>query len=128
RAVLLGSTLALCALGLVLMPMGPSVAVFALASVVLGIGSGVSQPMTMVVLSDHVDPSRRGAALGARLSVNFLALGLATMTLGAVVPIIGYPIAFIAGALLPVSAAAMVGSAGSRLEPPREAGPPRATF
>lgn len=122
RAVLLGVTLALCALGLALMPMGPSLAVFALASVVLGVGSGVSQPMTMVVLSDHVDAVRRGAALGARLSVNFLALGLATVTIGAAVPIVGYSVAFVAGALLPLSAAAMVVRGGAQLEaPPRTA-------
>lgn len=123
RAVLLGFTLALCALGLVLMPLGPSLAVFAAASVVLGVGSGVSQPMTMVVLSDHVDPVRRGAALGARLSVNFLALGVATVTLGAAVPVVGYPVAFVAGALLPGAAAAMVARAGAQLEAPPRAGP-----
>lgn len=116
RSIMLGVTLMLCAVALALLPLGNSVLMFAAASILLGLGSGVSQPLTMVVLSDHVKPARRGAALGARLSVNFLALGLSTLLIGALIASLGYATSFVAGALLPGLAAAWLLRGGGRLD------------
>ena len=122
RSVMLGVTLLLCGLGLALIPLGNVVALFAAASVLLGLGSGISQPLTMVVLSDHVHQARRGTALGARLSVNFFALGLSTLLLGALIPVLGYATSFIACAILPATVGAWVWRGGTRLEAPHGVG------
>lgn len=114
RTVMLGVTLMLCAVALALVPLGNSILMFAAASVLLGLGSGVSQPLTMVVLSDHVKPARRGAALGARLSVNFLALGLSTFLVGAFIASLGYSASFVLCATLPAGVAIWMLLADSR--------------
>jgi MFS family permease len=122
RSLTLGASLLLCGLALALVPLGNSILVFGAASVLLGLGSGVSQPLTMVVLSDHVHEARRGAALGARLSVNFLALGLSTLLIGALVPSLGYATAFVICAVIPALVAAWVYQGGGRLEAPQATG------
>lgn len=119
RSVMLGLTLLLCGVGLALIPMGSTVGLFAIASVLLGIGSGIAQPMTMVVLSDHVLSERRGAALGARLSINFLALGLSTILLGAAIPVLGYAASFLVCAAIPASVAMWIWLGRARLEAPQ---------
>lgn len=119
RSVMLGLTLLLCGVGLALIPMGSTVGLFATASVLLGIGSGIAQPMTMVVLSDHVLSERRGTALGARLSINFLALGLSTVVLGAVIPVLGYAASFLLCGAVPAFVAIWVGLGKTRLEAPQ---------
>jgi MFS family permease len=43
------------------------------AMLVLGAGSGISQPLSMVMVLDEVEPRRRGLALGFRISANRLA-------------------------------------------------------
>lgn len=122
RSTTLGLTLAFCALGLAFIPLGSTVTLFAIASILVGVGSGVSQPMTMVVLADHVPAERRGAALGARLSMNFLALGMSTVLLGAIIPLFGYGPSFVVCALVPAAVAVWVWRGGARLETPRTAG------
>lgn len=119
RSVMLGLTLLLCGVGLALIPMGSAVGLFATASVLLGIGSGIAQPMTMVVLSDHVLSERRGAALGARLSINFLALGLSTILLGAAIPVLGYAASFLLCGAIPAFVAVWVGLGKTGLEAPQ---------
>src|SRR5690606_41618945 len=44
-----------------------------IAMLVLGAGSGISQPLSMVMVLDEVEPRRRGLALGFRISANRLA-------------------------------------------------------
>lgn len=108
-AMLLGLGLSVAALSL-----PPVVAVLAIASVGLGIASGVTQPLTMVVLSDGVVPTLRGVGLGMRLTVNYLAMGASGVLVGALIGLIGYRPGFAACGLLIASASAIVARMDSR--------------
>ncbi len=117
RSIALSCMLLLGGLSLFLMPTGGSLAV--LASVLLGIGSGVAQPLTMVVLSDHIDEGQRGAALGARLSANFLALGASTLLLSLLIPTLGFSLSFLICAVLICVVVLLILLRGRSLEAPR---------
>lgn len=78
----------------------------ALAMVVLGMGLGIPQPLTMAWSVAVTDRSNHGAVLGLRLSANRLALILVPMLLGAVtVPWGAMSVFYINSGLLVVSAA-----------------------
>lgn len=65
KAVLISSIVSGC-LGFVLLPfVGGSLSFISMFF--LGIGLGIAQPITLVMLMDQVDPSSRGAALGLRM-------------------------------------------------------------
>lgn len=67
--------LTLVALGLGLAGLGLTISyvAFALISVVMGIASGLSQPVSMVMVADRVAPRDRGTVLGIRLMGNRMA-------------------------------------------------------
>lgn len=87
-------------------------AAFAALAVVAGFGTGVGLPLSIVTVASHVDPKRRGSALGLRLALNRAAQLVMPVLVGALLAAAGYAAAFaVAGgalALLAVLAAVRV--------------------
>ncbi len=67
---------------------------FAGLAVVVGFGTGVGLPLSIVTVASHVDPRRRGAALGLRLSLNRAAQLAMPVAVGALVTAAGFGVAF----------------------------------
>lgn len=74
-----------------------SVVMLAVASCLVGIGSGFIQPMSIVTLSDHIHPSRWGYAMGLRLMINRFLQIVAPLLLGVVAHAHGLSMVFILG-------------------------------
>jgi MFS family permease len=84
----------------------------AVAVALTGMGSGVSQPLSLVAVADHTAAARRGFAIGLRLTGNRLAQVASPILLGILVEIAGFGIAFgVAGVLLLATALAILGRA-----------------
>ncbi len=76
-------------------------AAFAGLAVVVGFGTGVGLPLSIVTVASHVDPRQRGAALGLRLSLNRAAQLAMPVAVGALVTAAGFGVAFgVAGGVL----------------------------
>ncbi len=74
---------------------------FAALAVVAGFGTGVGLPLSIVTVASHVDPKRRGAALGLRLSLNRAAQLAMPVAMGALLSVAGFTVAFaVAGGVL----------------------------
>ena len=73
--------------------------------VVFGVGFGLSQPVSMVMVADRVAPGERGAALGVRLSGNRFAQLTAPVALAVVAERAGLPWFFALHGLLVLAAA-----------------------
>lgn len=79
---------------------------FAALAVVAGFGTGIGLPLSIVTVASHVDPRRRGAALGLRLSLNRAAQLAMPVAMGALLTVAGFTVAFaVAGAVLAALAA-----------------------
>jgi MFS family permease len=79
---------------------------FAALAVVAGFGTGVGLPLSIVTVASHVDPKRRGAALGLRLSLNRAAQLAMPVAMGALLTVAGFTVAFaVAGGVLAALAA-----------------------
>ncbi len=70
----------------------------AIAAMIVGIGSGITQPLSVVTITDYVPRNRLGFALGLRLTGNRLAQALSPLLIGFVAEYAGIPWAFIAAA------------------------------
>lgn len=80
---------------------------FVLLGTVVGFGTGVGLPLSIVTVASHVDPRHRGAALGLRLSLNRAAQLVMPVAVGAVIGAAGFGVGFgLAGALLAALAVA----------------------
>jgi MFS family permease len=78
---------------------------FTALAVVAGFGTGVGLPLSIVTVASHVDPRRRGAALGLRLSLNRAAQLTMPVAMGALLATSGFAVAFgLTGAALAVLA------------------------
>jgi MFS family permease len=76
-----------------------------LLTMLAGFGTGVGMPLSIVTVASHVDPRRRGLALGLRLSANRSAQLLAPVAIGALVGAAGFAVGFAAaGGLLALAA------------------------
>ena len=84
-------------LGLMFTGVVNSVVVLALLTVLVGIGSGISQPLSMVILAEHVAKERRPSALGMRLMANRGVQFLAPFLLGALAEYTNFAVAFLIG-------------------------------
>jgi MFS family permease len=74
-------------------------------TVLAGFGTGVGMPLSIVTVASHVDPRRRGLALGLRLSANRAAQLAAPVLVGALVGVAGLGAGFaLAGGLLALAA------------------------
>jgi MFS family permease len=67
---------------------------FTALAVVAGFGTGVGLPLSIVTVASHVDPRRRGAALGLRLSLNRAAQLTMPVAMGALLATSGFAVAF----------------------------------
>lgn len=70
----------------------------AIAAMMVGVGSGITQPLSIVTITDYVPRNRLGFALGLRLTGNRLAQALSPLLIGLVAEFAGIPWAFIAAA------------------------------
>lgn len=98
RSLVLVSVLA-AAGGLCLLPFGGTIGAV-VAMIGLGLGLGIPQPLTMVWVTRLTDPSRHGAVLGLRMSVNRLAQITLPLAVGAVAAPLGASAVFVANAAL----------------------------
>ncbi|PAU76933.1 MFS transporter [Halomonas salipaludis] len=95
------ASLAAVAMGLMWTGMTGSVAALAFLAILIGLGSGISQPLSMVILAEHVHPEQRSSALGMRLMGNRGAQVLAPLVLGVIAELVGFTLTFLlAGAAL----------------------------
>jgi MFS family permease len=83
-----------------------------LLAVIVGIGSGISQPLSMVILAESVSTSQRSGALGMRLMANRAVQFLAPLTLGFLADFLPYSVTF---AVAGVFALILVGVMASRV-------------
>lgn len=108
RSVTLVLALGLLGGGLVLLGMTGQAVMIGLFSVLVGIGSGLSQPLSMVIMAENVSPAQRPGALAMRLMANRTVNFLAPLAFGALLGAGGFGLAFpvtgivvaVAGALL----------------------------
>jgi Na+/melibiose symporter-like transporter len=70
-------TLIALSIGLGGVVLSPSPLVIAACMVLFGLGHGLSQPISMVMVADSVEPRARGVAMGVRLMLNRLSQVLA---------------------------------------------------
>jgi MFS family permease len=82
----------------------PSVAGFAVLIAIFGLGFGMTQPLSMVMISDLTNPTRSGLAMGLRFSAIMLAGLLSPIILGFIIEAHGLAPAFYVAALVVVAA------------------------
>jgi len=82
--------------------------------VLVGLGHGISQPLSMVTLADHVDSAERGTALGLRLTGNHLVQIVGPLVLGIVADTIGLTAVFAFAGLAALVIAGYVAALRSR--------------
>jgi MFS family permease len=99
------AAMAVAAVAFGLTGLGEQIVVLALLAAALGLAVGVAQPLAMVVLADHVDPSDRPAALGFRLTVNQAAQVVGPLLLGSLAHWVGLGPMFLVGGLMLVAVA-----------------------
>lgn len=91
--IVMAAGLAMTAFAVTLVPL-------LMAAVLVGISSGVTQPLTMVAITDHVSKERIGTALSLRLSINRVAQASAPLLFGIIGDTLGMEAAFIGAAAL----------------------------
>jgi len=112
HARLLAVAMIVTCIGLGAIPTSGHVAVLAFASFAIGAGTGIAQPLTMVMLSNLAAVGRHGAILGSRLTVNFIAMSTATLVMGALATTFGYAATFFVVTLIPLGAAIILANPG----------------
>ena len=80
------------------------VVVMGMLAVLVGIGSGLTQPLSMVILAESVDRAKRSGALGMRLMANRAIHFLAPLMFGALLELGGFALAFAASGAAIVTA------------------------
>lgn len=86
-----------------------SVLYVGILAALVGLGAGISQPLSMVAIADYVPPEARSPALGMRLMGNRGAQVASPLLLGSIVEATGFATAFVvAGIVLAVCAVAVV--------------------
>jgi MFS family permease len=120
HAGVLAIALGTAALGIALTPWLGSFWTLTLAVSLLGAGTGITQPLTMSLVSGRATPSARGLAIGVRMTVNQLAQVIGPPILGVVVGAWGLGAAFHVAAV-----AAATGFAWLRGYARLDASPPR---
>lgn len=99
RSNTLAATVAAVALGLMWTGATDSTVALAMLATLIGIGSGISQPLALVVIAEHVQPQQRPSTLGLRLMANRGGQILSPIILGMLVELFGFTWIFlIAGA------------------------------
>ncbi|MDX5328127.1 MAG: MFS transporter [Marinobacter sp.] len=75
------------------------IVVMAMLAVLVGIGSGLTQPLSMVILAEAVNRAQRSGALGMRLMANRAIHFLAPLMFGLLLELGGFALAFSASGL-----------------------------
>ena len=101
-------TLAGLGAGLVALGFADALPAFAMVCVVLGIATGLSQPVSMVMVADRVAPRERGTVLGIRLTGNRLAQLVAPIALVLVAEAFGLGWMFVAHGVVVLGAAVVL--------------------
>jgi MFS family permease len=89
RKKIVAFSLATIIVGVGLIPLMSSLMGFAIALSLYGIGFGITQPLSMVMIADLADPNLSGLAMGLRFTVIMAANLLSPVILGFTVDIIG---------------------------------------
>lgn len=95
RAMLV--SVSLVAAGLMFTGLAEGVVQLGLLALLIGIGSGISQPLSMVVMAERVPHAQRSGALAMRLMGNRSVQFLAPLSLGLLAEIAPYNITFLFG-------------------------------
>lgn len=77
-----------------------AVVILGVLSVLVGIGAGLSQPLSMVLLAESVNSEQRSGALGMRLMGNRAVKLIAPLVFGAVFAAAGFGVAFMVGGVI----------------------------
>lgn len=103
------ASVAAVSLGLMFTGTTGNVALLAILAVLVGLGSGISQPLSMVILAEHVPAEQRSSALGMRLMGNRGAQVMAPLVLGMIAELVGFTLTFLlAGGVLLAALAVVV--------------------
>lgn len=95
RSMLVSASLV--AVGLMFTGLVEGVVQLGLLALLIGIGSGISQPLSMVVLTERVPYAQRSGALGMRLMGNRSVQFLAPLSLGLLAEMVSYSMTFLFG-------------------------------
>ncbi|UZD67185.1 MULTISPECIES: MFS transporter [Marinobacter] len=98
NAVLLA--LGTLAAGITFLGFSEQILLIGLLAVLVGIGAGLTQPLSMVLLAESVDREKRSGALGMRLMANRAIHFLAPLLFGALLELGGFVLAFGASGLI----------------------------
>jgi MFS family permease len=98
-------TILICAMLAIVLPIGlipsmVSLAGFAILISIFGLGFGLTQPLSMVMMSDLTNPSQSGLSMGLRFMSIMVASLLSPIFLGFIVETIGLAAAFYAAAMV----------------------------
>ena len=85
-----------------LIPSMSSTMGFAMLVSIFGLGFGMTQPLSMVMVADLTDPNQSGLAMGLRFSAIMLASLLSPIFLGLIIAAFGLSPAFYVAALVVV--------------------------
>ncbi|MFW5823361.1 MAG: MFS transporter [Marinobacter sp.] len=88
------------AAGIGLLGLSEQVVVIGMLAVLVGIGSGLTQPLSMVILAEAVEREKRSGALGMRLMANRAVHFLAPLLFGGLLELSGFALAFGASGLV----------------------------
>lgn len=83
------------AMGVMWTGMTGSVIALSVLAILVGLGSGISQPLSMVLLAEHVPAEQRSSALAMRLMGNRGAQVSAPLVLGVIAELIGFTLTFL---------------------------------
>lgn len=108
RFAALTCSMAAAAAGVGLVPWLSAFWSLAISSALVGIGIGLSQPLSMAVVADQTPPGERGLALGVRLTGNRLAQVVNPLFFGLVAQLFGIGPAFWAAGLLLAGSTALM--------------------
>jgi MFS family permease len=108
RARAMVACVAALALGVGATGLAGGVLPLGLLAVLIGIAAGLGQPLSLVVLSEHVPTEERPSALGLRLTFNQGTQLAGPIALGAVAQAAGYAAMFVVGGLLLVVVLALL--------------------
>ncbi|WP_240616663.1 MFS transporter [Marinobacter fuscus] len=97
-------SLAALAIGIALLGMSGQIVFLGLLTVLVGIGSGLTQPLSMVILAEAVDRQKRAGALAMRLMANRAIHFLAPLLFAFVLQFGGFGLAFgVSGVLIAIT-------------------------
>lgn len=97
---LLAAVVLIVAFGTLMIAGGSNLWTVATAMTLLGAGSGISQPLSMVMVLSEIERRHRGLALGFRITANRLAQLLGPALVGLIASLAGLTFAYVSVALL----------------------------